>query len=458
MTRLANRTTIALILVLVLLGGLGMFLFEYVLGADEWVVFEGSPHIYIGGNMRCGVVTDRNGVVLLSDLEERTYADDPLVRNATIHWVGDRVGYISAPAASNHAEKIVGYNLVTGLYSYSGIGGQAIMTLSAQLQKTALKALGGHKGTVAVYNYKTGEILCAVSAPNYDPDNVPDIASDETGVYEGIYLNRFTQVSYVPGSIFKVVTAAAALEKMGEEARDLSFICTGVYEIGPDSVTCEKEHGTMDLKNALAKSCNCYFAQLARMLGGGTLDHYVRKFQITEPVQFDGISTRAGKFDVENAAAVELAWSAIGQHQDLVNPARFMTFMGAIAGDGRASSPYIISRVTDNGRTTYSAQPDTTGKLMSARTAEILQELMRNNVTNIYGDWYFPGLEVCAKSGTAEVGGERLPNATFAGFVANEEYPLAFVCMVENAGAGSEVCVPIISEVLAACKNLLDSQ
>lgn len=458
MTRLANRTTIALILVIALLGGMVLFLLEYVLDAGEWVVFEGSPHIYIGGNMRCGVVTDRDGAVLLSDLEERTYSEDPLIRCSTIHWVGDRVGYISAPAASNHAEKIVGYNIVTGLYSYSGIGGKAVMTLSAELQKTALEAMGSYKGTVAVYNYKTGEILCAVSTPNYDPDNVPDISADETGVYEGVYLNRFTQVSYVPGSIFKVVTAAAALEELGEDALKLNFICDGTYEIGPDSVTCEKEHGTMDLKTALAKSCNCYFGQLVRMLGAETMEYYVSRFRITDPVQFDGISTRAGKFEVADAAAVELAWSGIGQHLDLVNPARFMTFMGAIAGGGEASEPCIISQVRDNGRVTYRANPGSTGRILSARTAQLLTELMRNNVMSIYGDWNFPDMEVCAKSGTAEVGGEDLPNATFAGFVANEEYPLAFVCMVENAGSGSEICVPIVSKVLTACKNLLDHQ
>ena len=82
--------------------------------------------------------------------------------------------------------------------------------------------------------------------------------------------------------------------------------------------------------------------------------------------------------------------------------------------------------------------------------------MMRNNVLTIYGEENFPGLEVCAKSGTAQVGGDLKPNATFAGFVADEEYPLAFIAMVENAGGGSDVCVPIMSDVLSACKDLMD--
>ena len=457
MNRVASRTTIALLLALVLIGGMLFFLAEFLFQADDWTVFEGNPHVYNGSNIGCGVITDRDGEVLLSALDGREYSDDEAVRKATIHWLGDRAGYISAPAVSYYSEEMAGYSLLNGLYSFSGTGGEAAMTISAEVQKIALDAMGSKKGTVAVYNYQTGEILCAVSTPNYDPDDVPDIENDDTGAYEGVYLNRFTQVAYVPGSIFKLVTSAAALEEYGDDALDFTFTCEGSYQIGADYVTCGKSHGTISMKTALAKSCNCYYAQLVQKLSGATLERYVDKFQITDSLTFDGITTRAGTFDIEGAASVEIAWSGIGQHLDLVNPARFMTFMGVIAGGGQASEPYIVSSV-ENGSSGYTAKSVSTGKLMSKQTAELLKTLMRNNVTSVYGDGYFPGLEVCAKSGTAEVGGGEMPNATFAGFVANEEYPLAFVCVVENGGSGSDVCVPIVSKVLSACKNLMDSE
>lgn len=457
MNRVAHRTTIALLLILVLLGGMGFFLGEFLFCADDWVVFEGNPHVYNGSNIGCGVITDRSGELLLSVLDGRKYSDDEQIRKSTIHWLGDRSGYISAPAVSHYSEEMAGYSLVGGLYSYSGEGGEAVMTLSAQVQQAALEAMGNRKGTVAVYNYKTGEILCAVSTPNYDPDNVPDIAGDTTGAYEGVYLNRFTQVAYVPGSIFKIVTTAAALEELGDDTLELTYSCAGTHKIGADQVTCGKSHGSVSLKEALAKSCNCYFAQLIQHLGGNTLKRYVNKFQVTESLTFDGITTRAGSFDIDGAASVEIAWSGIGQHLDLVNPARFMTFMGVIAGGGQAAEPYVVASV-DNGGSGYRANPVSTGRVLDRETTEILRELMRNNVRTVYGDGYFPGLEVCAKSGTAEVGGGEKPNATFAGFVANEEYPLAFICVVENGGAGSDVCTPIVSEVLLACKELMDSE
>lgn len=455
MNRVAKRSTIALLLALALIAGMCLFLVQVVMEGDDWVVFSGNPHVYKGANIDCGEVVDRDGTLLLSATGDRSYSDDKTIRKATIHWLGDRYGYISAPTVSYYAEELVGYDLLNGLYSYSGTGGEAVMTISAEIQAVALEAMGSYAGTIAVYNYETGEILCAVTTPTYDPDNVPDIAGDTTGAYKGVYLNRFTQSSYTPGSIFKIVTTAAALESL-EDAVGLTFTCSATYQMGMDKVTCSKSHGKIDLKTALAKSCNCYFAQLSEVLGGENLQNWVDQLQVTEPLNFDGITTASGNFDIENAAVVEIAWSAIGQHVDLVNPARFMTLMGVIAGGGEAMEPYVVSRVSCDGNITYQAAQTTTGRLLSEETCEILTELMRNNTVSIYGAEKFGDLTVCAKSGTAQVGGDALPNATFAGFVADEEYPLAFIAVVENGGAGSEVCVPILSKVLAACKTYLD--
>lgn len=456
MNRVANRSSIALLLAVILLGGMCLFLAEYLLNAGDWVVFEGNPHVYNGVNIGCGVITDRSGEVLLSATDSRSYAEDAALRKATIHWLGDRYGYISAPAVTHYAPDMAGFDLLNGLYGYSGTGGEAEMTISGEVQRAALEAMGKKKGTVAVYNYRTGEILCAVSTPTYDPDNVPDIDEDDEK-YEGIYLNRFTQTTYVPGSVFKLVTTAAALDTL-KNAEDIEFRCDGVYEMSGGKVKCTGEHGTIDLKKALQKSCNCYFAQLTEVLGADTLEKYVNKLQITEPVRFDGITTARGSFSVEGASAQQLAWAGIGQYLDTVNPCRYMTFMGVIAGGGEAAQPYIVASAGTGMFGGYEAEKTSTGRLLDKDTAEALAKLMRNNVKKQYGDDNFPGLTVCAKSGTAEVGGDKKPNATFAGFCADEEYPLAFFVAVEDAGAGAKTCVPILSEVLAACKEMMDSE
>ena len=318
-----------------------------------------------------------------------------------------------------------------------------------------MEAMGQYKGTVAVYNYKTGEILCAVTTPNYDPDDVPDIAGDDTGAYGGVFLNRFTQSAYTPGSIFKIVTAAAALESI-PDIQEQTFTCNGVTEYGIDQVTCMEAHGELNFADAFAQSCNCAFAQIADQLGGKTLQRYAEQFGVIDSISFDGITTAAGKLEAEGQAAVSVAWSAIGQHKDLVNPCAFVAFVGAIGNGGVSTAPHIVTNITVGGRETYRAETASKGRIMSAETAGTLQAMMRNNVQTKYGPENFPGLTVCAKSGTAEVGGDKKPNAMFTGFVSDERYPLAFIAVVEDGGFGRQICVPVLSKVLAGCKAVMD--
>ena len=457
MNRVTKRTWLMGLFIGLLLGGMLFFIWEYATEAEDWIVSAGSPHVYNNSNIGCGTVTDRSGTVLLDISESRTYSTDLTTRQSTLHWLGDRKGYISASAVSSYAAEMAGFDLINGIYNDSGDGGRATLTLSAQVQNAAYNAMSGRKGTVAVYNYKTGEILCAVTTPTFDPDNVPDIEGDTSGQYEGVYLNRFLQSTYIPGSIFKVVTTAAALESV-PDILDKTFTCYGAYEYGTEKVTCERAHGTLTLKTALSNSCNCSFAQIAELIGRKNMLKYVEQFGVTDSLSFDGVTTAEGNYDISQAGAVSFAWSCIGQYTDLINPARYMTFMGTIAGGGVGVEPYIMAEVRSGDQVTYEARTTKTGRIMSKETAELVKTYMRNNVQSVYGDWNFSGLNVCAKSGTSQLGGGQTSNAMFAGFVEDEAYPLAFIVVVENGGYGSATCVPILIKVLAACKTVLDAE
>ncbi len=455
MNRVTKRAWIMVLFVLILVGGTGFFVGEFFVKSPQWVISPGSPHVYNSSNIGCGQVVDREGILLLSIRDSRTYSDSLAVRQSTLHWVGDRKGNISAPAISHYAKEMSGFDALNGVYAYGGTGGEATLTLSARVQTAALDALAGRKGTVAVYNYRTGELLCAVTSPTFDPDAPPDISEDATGAYDGLYLNRFIQSTYIPGSIFKVVTTAAALDCI-PDIQEQTFTCTGIYEFGVDRVTCEAAHGTTNLKTALARSCNCSFAQIAQQLGAERMMEYVKQFGITDPIRFDGITTARGNYDVSKAAPVELAWSCIGQYTDQINPCTYLTFMGAIANDGKAVLPHVVSDIRLGEEITYSVGKSEGDRILSEETAQALQQLMRNNVQSIYGDGNFPGLSVCAKSGTSQLGGGKTSNAMFAGFAADEAYPLAFIVVVENGGYGSSTCVPILSKVLEVCKAVID--
>lgn len=453
MNRIAGRAWVTILLAILLLAGFVFFLCEYAAQAGDWVIFAGSPHVYNGNNIDCGVVTDREGILLLNMEDGRVYSSDTDLRKAVVHWLGDRYGSISAPALSHYSAELAGFDLLNGVYNYGDNAGVAELSLSASVQKAALEAMGGYKGTVAVYNYKTGQLLCAVTTPTYDPDNVPDIDGDTTGAYEGVYVNRFTQSSYIPGSIFKIVTLAAALETI-PDIQEREFVCTGSYTIGADEITCDDIHWDQDLKTAFRNSCNCAFAQIAQQLGADTLERYVQQFGITQQLSFDGITTAAGNYEAAGASEVNVAWSAIGQYNDQVNPCAFLTFVGAVANGGKGVLPYLVDEITVGSSTTYSAKTQNAERIMSAATAKTLLEYMAFNVEDKYGSENFPGLTVCAKTGTAEVGGDKKPNAMLAGFVADEEYPLAFVVCVEDAGYGKTVCIPIAAKVLDACKKV----
>lgn len=452
MNRIMGRTKILLILVLVLALGMSFFLGEYALKADKWVRSPGSPHLYYAGNLGCGTVYDREGELLMDLSGDRSYASDVLLRQSTIHWLGDRQGNISAPALSHYAMQIAGFDKLNGVYTQLGQEGQVTLTLSGTLQSAALEAMGDYKGTIALMNYKTGELLCAVTTPNYDPDDLPDIAGDDTGKYEGVYLNRFTQSTYIPGSIYKIVTAAAALEQI-PDIWEQTFTCTGKEKFGVDSVTCERAHGQQSFQDAFMNSCNCAFAEVALQLGGPTLQRYAEQFGVLDAVEFDGITTVSGNMDCADAADVLVAWSAIGQHKDQINPCAYLRFVSAVAAGGAGKTPYLVDTIRVGNKTTYSASSNTESRIMTGQTAQKLRQLMRNNVENYYGEEHFAGFTVCAKSGTAEVGGDKKPNAMFTGFLTDEEYPLAFIVCVEDGGYGRQVCIPILEKVLLALKE-----
>lgn len=452
MNRIALRAWAMLVVVAILLSGFGFFLYEYFTEGSGWVIVPGSPHVYNGENIGCGVVVDRDSTLLLDLRDGRGYSDSLPLRRATVHWVGDRFGSISAPALSYYAGQMAGFDYFNGIYNYGQTGGVAELTLSAQMQTAALEALGEYKGTVAVYNYKTGQILCAVTAPNYDPDNVPQFAEGDPA-FEGLYVNRFTQAAYTPGSIFKIVTLAAALEENPDVVNE-SFSCTGSTLIGFQEIICDEIHWDQNLKQAFCNSCNCAFAQLALELGAEKLNAYVEKFGVAGSVSFDGITTVSGQFQVLNTEQANVAWAGVGQYLDLVNPCAFLAFVGAVANDGKVAQPYLVERISVDGVTTYDALHQPGEQLISPETAAVLQQYMQNNVAVKYGPENFHGLTAGAKTGTAEVEGQK-PNAMLAGFVADEALPLAFIVCVEDAGYGKTVCVPIISKVLEVASDVL---
>lgn len=449
MRKIEKRAVLCLIIALALIAGLGLFCFRFVKNASDWAAYPYNRHMYSNsGQLLSGTILDRDGDVLTEVKDgERVYYPDATVRRATVHAVGDGSGYIGTGALTAFADRLSGYNLITGGYSPLGSGRNLTLTLDAYLNVTAYNAMDGRQGTVGVYNYKTGDILCMVSTPSFDPENPPDASSAE----DGIYLNRFLSSAQVPGSIFKTVTLTAALENL-PDLKDRTFTCTGETTVGGTVITCPKPHGKMDIESAFANSCNGVFGALAAELGGDTMTKYVEQAGLTRRMSVDGIMTAAGHYDVSEADKGQIGWSGVGQYTDTVNPCNMMAYMGAIANGGTAAVPRLILDITTpSGIPTSWQRTEETDTLVQASTASQVKEMMKNNVVQTYGTDRFRGLDIGAKSGTAEVGGDKRPNAWFAGFLDDPEHPYAFIVLVENGGGGASVAGEIAATVLQAC-------
>ena len=429
MRKLEGRAVICILLALLLIAGLGLFIGKLVIHGDEWASFYANSHVYKDGYMAVGSVYDRNGVLLLkNDQDGQHYHEDSAVRRATVHVVGDKDQNIVTGATYAFKSDMVGYNLITGTKGILfGSGRSMSLTIDAQVSKVAYEALGSRNGFVGVYNWKTGEILCAVSKPAADP--ATSSGNSETGTY----INKVISSKAIPGSTFKLVTAAAAIEEI-DDIDTRKFKCTGRYEIEGEYVTCQTAHGTMAFHGALANSCNCAFAQMTVEMGKGTMKSTVKKLGLTSAYDINGIKSQKGSFDFDTAK-ITLGWSGIGQGKDQVNPLSMMVFMGAIAGEGTAAEPNLL--MDSKTKTTT---------LLDAETAKQLKEMMRNNVIANYGESNYPGLNLHAKSGTAEDSKDGCTNAWFCGF--SGDY--AFIVCVEKGGYGSQVAGPVAGRVLQA--------
>ncbi len=465
MNKLALRAWFALALAGILLAGMCVIVVRYVTDGSDWVSFRSNPAVQIGGALSSYSVVTRDGVTILDTSKKPIYGEDAALRSSLLHLLGDG-GNVSSHLIDEYGSALTGYNAIGGVYSTDHAQGELELTVSATAQKAAYHAMNGKKGAVGVYNYQTGEILCMLSMPSYDPQNPPDsiYTTDDEGnlvvkeEYDGVYFNRFLWSTYIPGSTYKIVTAAAAIEKI-ENIETRTFECTGSVLIGGKEAACHSAdgHGTITFNEAFAKSCNVAFAQLSVELGRELLLDFTNRTRITESLQFDGLKTSAGGISLDTADDYAVAWAGIGQAYDQINLCQFMTFVGAIANGGKSAEPYVVSQVRYGNDAQYEPQRQMQ-TFLSKNTADRLAQMMCYAVdTNYIWSCNFAGLKAGGKSGTAERDG-GIQDALFAGFSADADYPLAFVVMIEGGGSGSQACLPIVQQVLNACVAAMDAE
>ncbi len=452
MKNITKRAYVIYALICAFFIGLGILMYSFIAHGGEWASNRINRHVFTNRQLtNAGTIYDRNMKVLAQTKNgERIFSDDYDTRVSTLHVVGDSQGYIATGLQTLYRPNLIGYNFVDGVYNSVKANDKSdiVLTIDAEVSKTAWQAMNGNKGTICAYNYKTGEVICMVSSPSYDPENKPsDIDTDTTGKYNGIYINRFLTGVFTPGSTFKVVTAICALDNI-PDVTSRTFTCTGKYKIGNDYVTCNNRsgHGKLTFEEALNVSCNSVFAELAVELGNDKLTKTVRQLGFGSSVTVSKAQTVKSTFDLSNAAAIDRGWAGIGQYTTLVNPCQMLMLMGAIANNGQAMIPYVVDEsseiVDEKGKVNKNIS-------INESTLKTIRKMLRSNVVNYYGDSKFPGLEFCGKTGSAEVSYGK-SHAWFYGFSMRNDFPYAIVVCLENGGIGYNDAIPAANKVLQA--------
>lgn len=422
MKKVKRRATAALLIAALLVVGLAVYLVRLADDGGAWAS-------YFSGGTPGGTILDRNGVVLYSSDEDGySFAEDWSTRVSCYHLLGDPNGNVRTGALRQFRDRLAGYSFVEGATSGKTIS----LSVDSTLNVTAYSALAGRNGAVMLMDYTTGEVLCMVSSPGDDPENPSSEPAD------GTYLNKCLSSSFTPGSVFKLVTLAAAIDNI-PDLFERSLWCEGEMIVDGALLTCTGNHGSQTIEQALANSCNCAFGTLALELGPELMAEYAEKLGMTASLQLDGMDVLPGSFTKGGAGSVGLAWSGVGQYEDLVCPYATLRYVSAIANGGSVYEPTLLGH----------GSLDRETELLSAETAQRIAEMMNYNVQNAYGSWVFPGLDVSAKTGTAEVG-DGTSHAWMTGFLNDPAHPYAFVVILEHAGGGLANAGPVANAVLQA--------
>jgi len=375
---------------------------------------------------------------------------------------GERVGLErSRDAALSGTANELG-SIFTQLSGKQRQGDSVVTTLDPAAQKVALDQLAGRKGAVVALDPRTGAVKVMASVPGFDPNHLPDARAQ--AVEGSPLLNRGTQAHYPPGSTFKVVTAAAALDS-GRFTP--SSVLNGHSPITVSGVPLAndagEQFGAIDLTTALTKSVNTVWAQVALQLGRGTLAKYMKRFGFYSQPSLDYPSSQLavsrvysfkGKPLGPGSRETDTGRVGIGQGGLGVTPLQMAMVASAVANGGRLMRPHLTDRIIDrDGRTVRVITPRVQSTVMSARAAGDLGTMMQQVVKEGTGTQAaLNGIDVAGKTGTAQVGtqGSNLTQPWFIAFAPAKNPRVAIAATVERSqgGFGGTVAAPIAKAVM----------
>jgi len=347
------------------------------------------------------------------------------------------------------------------------------LSLSLDLQRAAVSALGERRGAVVMLDPRTGEVLALASTPIYNASDLADPAT-AAATFEGLrddpsqpLLPRATLGRYVPGSVFKIVTAIAGLGSGAinpdttypEQPRsERNGLLVEGFRVRDDHHP-ETGSTALDLIGATEVSCNIWYALTGLRTGGAGLVDYAARMGFGAAIPFDlptavsQVTNGRGGDPGGFVDDVELANASYGQAETFVTPLQMALVAATVANDGELMRPRLVTAMTGtNG--TRTVAPESTGRVLSEADARAINAAMVKAVEGPLGRRFttgarIPGVTTAGKSGTAELGGSGEPHAWFIGFAPADDPQVAIAVLVEQAGRGGEVAAPIAGRLMS---------
>jgi peptidoglycan glycosyltransferase len=430
-----------------------------------------------------GPIVDRQGAWLAKSERDKNGEARRTYRDTTVSPV---VGYASRLFGTSGLERaynaqllgLVGADPFGGLTDKFNLSPRAPLglrlALDLRLQRAAVKALGTDLGAIVMIDPTTGEILALASTPTFDASAIanPDTASETFAALQADPKNpllpRATLGRYVPGSVFKIVTAMAALDARAvtpattfaeQPAAETKGLLVNGFRIR-DGHHPQTGVTALDLTGATEVSCNIWYALAGLRTGGGALTSTAAELGFGSPIPFD-LPTAISRVTSGKGGApggfvddVELASAAFGQGQTFVTPLQMALVAATVANDGVLMKPHLVTALTGDGPGARAIGPEVWRRVIGPDDARAIQLAMQQAVEGPLGRLFTPGAKVAGvptagKSGTAELGGSGEPHSWFIGFAPVENPKVAIAVLVERGGRGGERATPLAGALLA---------
>ncbi len=440
------------------------------------------PALTVRGKER-GLIITADGVVVARSVEEedgrdfvREYPEGPLFAH-TVGYTSFLVGESGLEAAYStqlrSRRDLTISDMIAAIFGTDLRPRNLEITIDARLQRVAAQALGAHPGAVVAIDPTTGAILAAYSNPSFDPSlllGLQTASNWESLVTDpGRPLNdRATREVYAPGSTFKTVVAAAALDT-GVAGPSTSFADPVAFRLPGSTATISNASGrpcndgvSATLRQGFVRSCNTVFADLAIQVGVESIGITAEALGWNRDLEFPW-SVPPARWLTEQLEEdpAALGQSGIGERDVRATPLHMAMIAAAVANDGVAVLPYLVERVFDaEGETVESATVSPIGRAMTSQTSATLTTLMEQVVTDGTGRGAaVPGTRVAGKTGTA-TGQGGFSNPWFIGFAPVDDPTIAIAVLVEGSptsgegASGGSLAAPIASSIITAWLGL----